>query len=288
MRACDRHLSDTYQQHEHMLTHALAWYLGKDVRNLRAFVREALGTDDVPDRLRLVEQDLPGQGGDAGRPEEEAIRRGLPDISVFDDDGSWALLIEGHVGGKGTAPPSCDQLARHAVEVKRQGFDTVRLLVIAPERPASALPGCASFMMWTAVYAWAARGGIASDDLFRLSVFIDVMESALYLGTPEDVTLTDIGRGRHRIEAGTPPPPHAECARALEAAASLRPALSSELVAVLRKLLFAGRGESPYEPSMKDMEHAVRVCPLCDRSAHCWYPSGLMFRAMRERFGDEA
>ena len=101
-----RNLFDQYQEPENRLSHALAVCLHEDRSLLEEFLEWISVRPPVSARqLRIAEQGLPGDPPDS---EEEAERRGLPDI-VIHDDASWCVLIESKVQSRLTE----DQLDRH-------------------------------------------------------------------------------------------------------------------------------------------------------------------------------
>jgi hypothetical protein len=83
-----------------------------------------------PGVLQIVEQNLPGVPPE---PEEEAERRGLPDL-VLHDSAAWCVLIESKVQAGLTE----DQLQRHRRTLRRRGFESITTLVLtksAAEQP---------------------------------------------------------------------------------------------------------------------------------------------------------
>ena len=89
-----RNVFDQYNQPENRLSHALAVCLNEDRRLLREFMRWiGVAPPVAATRLLIVEQSLPG---DRPESEEEADRRGLPDIVIHDGE-EWCLLIESKV-----------------------------------------------------------------------------------------------------------------------------------------------------------------------------------------------
>lgn len=114
-----RNLFDQYNQPENRLTHALAVCLDENRDLLRRFltwigVQPRVSSAD----LLITEQGLPG---DPPEVEEEAERKGLPDIVIHDGD-DWCLLIESKI----QARLSDDQLTRHE--------RTLRVALVYPMR----------------------------------------------------------------------------------------------------------------------------------------------------------
>ena len=149
-----RNIFDQYVQPENRLTHALVCTLDAERGLLRRFLRWA-GARDIPPvwRLRITEQQVPGElvSGD----EEEG--RGLPDASVFTDDG-WALLIE----AKAQAGILPSQLDRHISTCRRHGFQNPFLLLISVDAPPPRMPDRASHRAGREVYSWFRRNGTSA------------------------------------------------------------------------------------------------------------------------------
>jgi hypothetical protein len=151
-----RPLFDQYTQPENRLTHALACALHHDRAILRSFLRW-IGAEAVPppDRLRVVEQRLPGEEIEGVEiTEAESERRGLPDICIYDDNEErpWALAIE----SKAQAKAYADQLRRHQTTLTKRGFPKPQLLLITvePAPPAEQLPDRVVARQWRQIYAW--------------------------------------------------------------------------------------------------------------------------------------
>ncbi len=122
-----RNLFDQYSQPENRLTHALAICLDEDRTLLRDFLRW-IDVDPAarPGVLQIVEQNLPGEPPET---EEEAERRGLPDL-VIHDNAAWCVLIESKVQSGLTE----DQLQRHRRTLRRRGFESITTLVLTKSR----------------------------------------------------------------------------------------------------------------------------------------------------------
>lgn len=118
-----RNIFDQYRQPENRLTHALAVCLHEDRTLLRRFLAWA-GVKPAAraQELAIAEQTLPG---DAPATEEEAERKGLPDIVVHDGT-TWCLLIESKV----QAALTDDQLARHERTLRRRGFEQIHRVAL--------------------------------------------------------------------------------------------------------------------------------------------------------------
>ena len=118
-----RNLFDQYNQPENRLSHALAVCLNEDRSLLQRFVAWiGVKPPTRETKLLITEQSLPG---DPPESEEQAERKGLPDIIIHDGD-AWCLLIESKV----QAPLTDDQLARHERTLRRRGFDYVSRVVL--------------------------------------------------------------------------------------------------------------------------------------------------------------
>jgi hypothetical protein len=139
-----RNVFDQYVQQENRLTHALAVCLDED----RVLLRRFLKWIDVPPPVHVrsidvVEQGLPGEHA---RSEEEAQRRGLPDIVIHADE-DWCLLIESKV----QASLSTDQLRRHTWTLRRRGFRRVYRLILT--KRTHAVKGTVA-RTWSNLYEW--------------------------------------------------------------------------------------------------------------------------------------
>jgi len=125
-----RNLFDQYDGYENRLTHALAVCLDEDRTLLGDFLSWVGVTPPVrATTLSVAEQSLPG---DAPEADEEAERKGLPDIVIHDGE-TWCLLVESKVQAALTG----DQLTRHVRTLHRRGFSRVSRLALtkADARP---------------------------------------------------------------------------------------------------------------------------------------------------------
>lgn len=146
-----RNVFDQYSQPENKLTHALACTLEHDRSLIRPFL-QWLGLDDIPSlpRLRLVEQQVPGElvsGEEEGRVGE---RRGLPDLCVFDLNDGWAVLVESKV----QSGVSVDQVERHRRTARRHGFPDAQVVVLSVDRDNGSLGNKAIWRQWREVFQW--------------------------------------------------------------------------------------------------------------------------------------
>jgi len=124
--------------------------------------------DPPPKRLKIVEQQLPGEY-ELSEPEYE--ERGLPDAWIHDDD-EWSLLVESKVA----APLSLDQLKRHYRTAKRRGFQNVTLLAIDVTAPKMKLPGYVVFRSWREIYSWLSLQSKSSEWAVRALKYLEVAE----------------------------------------------------------------------------------------------------------------
>jgi hypothetical protein len=164
-----RNLFDQYSQPENRLTHALAVCLDEDRDLLRRFlawigVRPRVSAAD----LLITEQALPG---DPPEVEDEAERKGLPDIVIHDGD-VWCLLIESKIQARLTD----DQLMRHERTLRRRGFGQVDRLVLTKSvvRPAKAIAAT-----WSVLYEWLGTEPARSQWPARLRAYLRAAEVRL-------------------------------------------------------------------------------------------------------------
>ncbi len=142
-----RNIFDQYELPENRLTHALATVLDQDRDLLPPFLRW-LSINDIPRprRLTLAQQQVPGS---ALEDAEELEQKGLPDASVFDDDG-WAALFECKVQGKTTV----GQLECHRATAQQNGFESPWIVVLAADEFPGRLPDKTLWKSWRDVYSW--------------------------------------------------------------------------------------------------------------------------------------
>lgn len=142
-----RNIFDQYEQPENRLTHALATVLDQERKLLVPFLRW-LGIKDVPKstELTITEQQVPGLLQEDA---DELIKKGLPDIAVFDND-SWVVLFESKV----QAQVSLGQVERHRNTVRRHGYDSPWLVIISVEELRCELPARTIAITWRKIYAW--------------------------------------------------------------------------------------------------------------------------------------
>jgi hypothetical protein len=163
-----RNVFDQYSQPENRLSHALAVALCEDPRLRRSFLRDIAGQDSAPERTWVVEQRLPGEPEQS---EEEAERRGLPDLCIFAEEG-WALAVESKV----EAALSEDQLDRHRRTLQRRGFDKVGVLAITGKPGRLSPKQEAQHRRWTEIYDWTVHESKASQWARRLATYIETVE----------------------------------------------------------------------------------------------------------------
>jgi hypothetical protein len=164
-----RNLFDQYSQPENRLTHALAVCLHEDRTLLRRFVAW-IGVKPPAHaaELQIVEQSLPG---DPPESEEEAERKGLPDI-VIHDGSAWCLLIESKVQAGLTE----DQLGRHERTLRRRGFEQVRRVVLTK---VPVITPRTIGLTWPALYQWLGNNGALSTWGDRLRSYLRAAEVRL-------------------------------------------------------------------------------------------------------------
>ncbi len=141
-----RNIFDQYSQPENRLTHSLATALDQDRSLLKSFLsRFGPNSHSKVGKLHVIEQSLPGK---PDIPESEAMRKGLPDALIFDDDG-WAFVIESKIGDTLTR----DQLRRHQKTIDKCGFDRVSGLAITVREPNFELENWRR-VSWKDIYSW--------------------------------------------------------------------------------------------------------------------------------------
>lgn len=175
-----RNTFDQYNQPENRVTHALAHILSRDQRLVRNFVRFATGSDPPHGSLALSCQTFPG---DQQQPvsEEEAERRGIPDLWIWSDSDGWAVACECKV----TATLTQDQLQRHTGTVRRLGFKAARLLVItADESRPGVVPNRmngvpVSWISWAQLFAFFSRHARKDHLIAEFLNYVRVVEGQL-------------------------------------------------------------------------------------------------------------
>lgn len=165
-----RNVFDQYNQPENRLSHALAVCLDEDQALLRGFL--AWVGVKPPARARglmIAEQSLPG---DAPETEEEAERKGLPDIVVHDGM-TWCLLIESKVQAALTE----DQLIRHGRTLRRRGFEQISRLVLT--KAGVRAPRETIALTWSGLYRWLGTNGRRVEWSERLRSYLRAAEVRL-------------------------------------------------------------------------------------------------------------
>lgn len=163
-----RNIFDQYTLPENRLSHALAVCLDEDRRLLRDFLKW-IGANPSKRRLIVTEQQLPG---DPPASEEEAERRGLPDIVIHDGD-TWCVLIENKVQAGLTA----DQLSRHANTLRRRSFESIRSIALTKtgEKP----PRGVRHLTWSDLYQWLGKTKNRGPWAERLRAYLRAAEVRL-------------------------------------------------------------------------------------------------------------
>lgn len=166
-----RNIFDQYTHPENRLTHSLVMALYEDSALLKSFLA-AFGPEGIPamKTLKIIEQGLPGR---MEEDENEAMRRGLPDALIFNDDG-WALIIESKISAALTE----DQLQRHSRTVQKCGFDKIYGLTITTDTPGFSCKGW-EVATWKDVYAWANQQKTTSSWARRMVEYFNVAESKM-------------------------------------------------------------------------------------------------------------
>jgi hypothetical protein len=165
-----RNLFDQYSQQENRLTHALAVCLNENRDLLKAFLKLADVDPPVPaSKLHIVEQGVPGEPPQS---EDEAERRGLPDIVIHDDD-RWCLLIESKVQAGLTA----DQLHRHTRTMEKRGFAPVHVLALT--KAGVPIPAGALSITWCGLYEWLGKPANRGEWADRLRAYLRAAEVRL-------------------------------------------------------------------------------------------------------------
>jgi hypothetical protein len=167
-----RNLFDQYRRPENRLSHALAICLDEDRRLLQRFL--GFVGAEPPARARriaIVEQSLPGDPPDIDS-EEEAERRGLPDIVVH-DSAAWCLLIESKI----QAPLTEDQLARHQRTLRRRGFENIGCLALT--KAGGRVPKGTIPLTWAELYRWLGTAAARGDWPERLRAYLRAAEVRL-------------------------------------------------------------------------------------------------------------
>jgi hypothetical protein len=164
-----RNLFDQYSQQENRLTHALAVCLDCDRFLLQRFLRWLNITPRKNARLFVEEQTLPGETQPS---EEEAERRGLPDLLIHDGS-TWCLLLESKV----QAALTMDQLSRHERTMRRRGFEHVTLVALTKSH--ARVTRNVVVRCWCDLYDWLGRVGTNRPWAERLRAYLRVAEERL-------------------------------------------------------------------------------------------------------------
>lgn len=119
-------------------------------------------------KLHIAEQTIPGEY--VRFDEEEAERRGLPDMVIHDGMG-WAVIFEAKYGSS----LSADQLRRHQRTAARYGIDKSEIVALVIERTGKELDGV-HIHEWRELYMW--LGTFASNSYYarELAAYFRVLE----------------------------------------------------------------------------------------------------------------
>ena len=165
-----RNLFDQYNQPENRLSHALAVCLNEDRALLRKFLTWNCVKAPIPaTKLVIDEQSLPGDPVESD--EEQAERKGLPDI-VIHDGSAWCLLIESKV----QATLTQDQLTRHERTLERRGFQRIQCMTLTKtgDHPKSEIA-----LTWSGLYEWLGRARQRGEWSERLRAYLRSAEARL-------------------------------------------------------------------------------------------------------------
>ncbi len=164
-----RSLFDQYKTPENRLTHALASCLAEDTMLLRRFVKWTTGRRAPrTGQIEVIEQQLPG---DPEVAEDEAERRGLPDMCISVGD-EWCLAVESKVMARLTVA----QLRRHEGTLRRRGFADISVLAITARGKAPRVADGLYHKRWTDIYKWGREHQATSAWAGRLAEYLEVAE----------------------------------------------------------------------------------------------------------------
>jgi len=141
-----RNIYDQYSQPENRLTHALICTLYEEPGILKQFIKWVTGAHPTNNKLKLLEQRLPGEEEVT---EDDLEDRGLPDGWIHDDQ-EWSLLIE----SKALSSLNTGQLERHYKTASKRGFTSIQVLAITVAPPCSFLPDYVICKCWHEIYSW--------------------------------------------------------------------------------------------------------------------------------------
>ncbi|MBK6005948.1 hypothetical protein JJB11_07555 [Ramlibacter ginsenosidimutans] len=164
-----RNVFDQYEQIENRVTHALGTALHESHKFLEAFCRGVEHPLPLHAKVRVAIQHRPGVHAQLS--EEEALRRGLPDLWI-DDGADWALVIECKIQHSISLP----QLRAHEREARQ--YENSKVILISPERAPESVSSVFKCILWTEVYEWAKA--LARDPWAeKLVSYLEVVEKKL-------------------------------------------------------------------------------------------------------------
>jgi len=167
-----RNIFDQYSQPENKLTHSLVSSLAQDQKLLKEFLCWSVKKKfSSRERIYVIEQSLPGQD-EVG--EKEAVKRGLPDACIFDDNG-WILIMESKVASK----LSLGQLKRHHDTIIRRGYQNLKLLIITVEQYSDSLPSYVRLKTWREIYEWGCNNSKQSPWSKLFTNYFEVLEARM-------------------------------------------------------------------------------------------------------------
>ncbi len=166
-----RNIFDQYSQPENRLTHSLVSILHHEKALLKSFLQEfSPSTASSTKGLQIIEQGLPGK---VELEEGEAIKQGLPDALIYNDEG-WALIVESKISSSLTR----DQLRRHVHTVRKCGYDRVFGLAITVDAPRFTMPDW-KMVSWKDVYIWGNKHKHTSSRARLMTEYFDIAEAKM-------------------------------------------------------------------------------------------------------------
>jgi hypothetical protein len=165
-----KNVFDQYDQPENRLTHALFCALHHDRHFLKAFLKRYARDLKLDYRhLAVDEQSVPTTQVDRGR----RSRASLPDGVVSDRNGR-ALIVESKIA----SPLLSNQLRRHTLALRNQGYDKVNGLAIVASQNSIKTIGWKS-ACWTDLYEWSASQTKQSVWVRELRDYLEILEAQM-------------------------------------------------------------------------------------------------------------
>lgn len=167
-----RNIFDQYSHVENRVTHAFASALNEDRQLLSYFLKSAgVSPPCKAAELEILVQQIPGENEPT---EEEAERRGIPDIWIFSIQQSWCLVVEAKV----QAGLLSDQITRHRRMALRRGFRNVSVAAITVRLPRYPITGC-TILQWREIYVWLGLFGRTHEWAMRLRRYLEIVEAGM-------------------------------------------------------------------------------------------------------------